>query len=211
MNFFYRFDYDDHIIMADQRACPMIFNANTYAAAEFYDVQHLKRLASRKFKIATENGWQRESALFAKAIAVVYETTPDSDRVLREIVLDISSENLNQLLECSEFRNVLSEHGEFGLDLLQATSRKSKKFECVHCQFKFKGDAAVMRLQNVSCPKCGRRKLSSSSGYVGIGSFESFVPANPFAQLMDWEDSYRYDWLKSLVCLLTNFRQDISL
>src|SRR5579871_336763 len=122
LNFFYTFDYEERVAMDDHTICPMVFNAKAYFVADFYDIQHLKTLATQKFKTATENDWKITPSLFAKAIAIIYETTPESDRALRDIVFDITKKNLGELLDCSEFRDMLIGHGDFGLEIIQMSA-----------------------------------------------------------------------------------------
>jgi hypothetical protein len=198
MNFFYTFDYDDQVAMDDHTICPMVFNAKVYSAADFYDIQHLKTLATQKFKIATESNWNNTPSLFAKAIAIVYDTTPESDRALRDIVFEVTRKNLGELLDCSEFRDMLTDHGELGLEIIQVSPWPWDGYKCNHCQFKFTGDAVTMNLQNIHCPKCGRPKRNSPFGDTSVGSFPPvFYDLDEIVNTTSWTSShdYRYGWI----------------
>jgi hypothetical protein len=204
MNFFYLFDYNDQLAMDDSTICPMVFNAKMYSAADFYDIRHLKTLATQKFKIATENNWNNTPSLFAKAIAIVYDTTPESERALRDIVFEVTRKNLGELLDCSEFRDMLTDHGQFGLEIIQVSPLQCNGYECNHCQFKFIGDAVTMNLQNIHCPKCGRPKRNSPSSDTSFGSFFDLrsIPFDPdaffsphqadFVNNTSWTSSHDY-------------------
>jgi hypothetical protein len=63
----------------------LTIHAKVYAIAEKYGIQALKSLAKKKFAIQMAYHW--ESAEFPEAIQEAYETTVDSDRGLRDVVI----------------------------------------------------------------------------------------------------------------------------
>ncbi|GAB7359802.1 hypothetical protein MBLNU230_g6971t1 [Neophaeotheca triangularis] len=63
----------------------LLLHTKVYALAEKYDIPSLKPLAKRKFEMAMACYY--DSPEFADAIEEVYDSTPDSDRGLRNIVL----------------------------------------------------------------------------------------------------------------------------
>ncbi|KAF2716374.1 hypothetical protein K431DRAFT_323846 [Polychaeton citri CBS 116435] len=63
----------------------LLLHTRVYALAEKYDIPSLKQLSRRKFEIALACYW--DSPDFADTIDEVYNSTVDSDRGLRDIVL----------------------------------------------------------------------------------------------------------------------------
>lgn len=64
----------------------LVMHTKVYALAEKYDIPSLKQLAKRKFEM--EMACNFDSPEFADAIEEVYCSTVDSDRGLRDIVLE---------------------------------------------------------------------------------------------------------------------------
>lgn len=63
-----------------------VLHAQMYALADKFGIESLKQLAKQKFESETKAYWNDED--FCEAIQEVYETTTDSDRGLRDIILD---------------------------------------------------------------------------------------------------------------------------
>jgi len=82
-------DIYDSISVPDQepnRLSPhLLIHAKVYAIAEKYGIRGLKALAQKKF--ASQMAYHWESPEFPEAIQEAYETTVDSDRGLRDIVI----------------------------------------------------------------------------------------------------------------------------
>jgi hypothetical protein len=64
----------------------LVLHTKVYALAEKYDIPSLKQLAKRKFEM--EMACYFDSPDFAEAIEEVYCSTIDSDRGLRDVVLE---------------------------------------------------------------------------------------------------------------------------
>ena len=81
-------DYDsqEDELENDQPESHLILHTRVYALAEKYDIPSLKYLARRKFEM--EMACYYDSPEFAEAIEDVYCSTIDSDRGLRDIVLE---------------------------------------------------------------------------------------------------------------------------
>jgi len=63
----------------------LLLHTRVYALAEKYDIPSLKELAQRKFEMAMACFY--DSSEFAEAIEEVYCSTVDTDRGLRDVVL----------------------------------------------------------------------------------------------------------------------------
>ncbi|KAK8184853.1 uncharacterized protein BKA78DRAFT_322883 [Phyllosticta capitalensis] len=81
----YESDCDDDECDAFLQPPNLVVHAKVYAIAEKYGITGLKDLARHKFSIQAEHHWA--TLEFADSIPEVYETTVDSDRGLRDIVI----------------------------------------------------------------------------------------------------------------------------
>ncbi|GME36517.1 putative btb poz-like protein [Neofusicoccum parvum] len=82
----------------------MFFHTDVYAIAEKYDVPKLKRLAASKFALTLDDknrGY--EATDFPCVVARVYNTTPASDRGLRDIVIKVCRAHQQQLMADRSF------------------------------------------------------------------------------------------------------------
>src|SRR5690554_9794 len=89
--FMYHFDYSNV-----QGVSTMVFNAQVYSAAEMYCIPALKALAKDKFRVAISSGWSMDD--FPLAITEAYQSTPEADRELRDLAIEISYKHIDQLL-----------------------------------------------------------------------------------------------------------------
>ena len=102
-----------------------------------YAIQDLKTYALSQFRAAIAS--QRGAAL-AKSIAEAYTSTPDADRGLRDVVLDVTEPSAYTLTnEDSEFQKLAGEIPLFGFELLQRTMKSlgrniPKPVECQQCR-----------------------------------------------------------------------------
>lgn len=78
----------------DGRLREVVNNALVYGLAEKYDVQTLKGLAKGNFPIYSEGKWDDES--LCTVLEVAYETTPTTDRGLREVISKICTRQLDE-------------------------------------------------------------------------------------------------------------------
>jgi BTB/POZ domain len=80
-----RLDLNNGQAYGAQFSTNLVAHARVYAIAEKYDIEGLKALA--KWKFATEMNAHHHSAEVPDAIAEVYESTVESDRGLRDVVI----------------------------------------------------------------------------------------------------------------------------
>ena len=76
-----------------------------YALGEEYDITDLKEEALWKFKKAIEakKGLSDKLTALLEVIPTVYETTPDSDRSLRDVVVALGVRHLEHMTLLPEF------------------------------------------------------------------------------------------------------------
>ncbi|KAI7257543.1 hypothetical protein KC343_g6462 [Hortaea werneckii] len=123
LHWLYNFEYDEYGLSQDHQ-CPMVLDVRVYAAADKYFVPNLKRLAVEKFEKHTKAGWKSDG--FANAIPEAYVVVPESDRTLKNIIIDVASAHKAALFHPSKgsevFKRLTAELPEFGKDLLVASN-----------------------------------------------------------------------------------------
>ncbi|PYH94880.1 BTB/POZ domain-containing protein [Aspergillus ellipticus CBS 707.79] len=120
----YGFEYDSS--GSEQgRTSPMLFNIKLYQVGDKYAVPQLKLKAKEKFETIAKTCWQMDD--FPTAIADAYKSTPREDRGLRDILVRVSREHLNELLKTEDFQDVLEEAVGFAADLVRDMAAGSHK------------------------------------------------------------------------------------
>ncbi|KAI9784670.1 MAG: hypothetical protein M1816_000786 [Peltula sp. TS41687] len=115
---------------------PMLFHIRVYVTAEKYDIQPLKKLAKYKFANAIRTCWDMDD--FPHAVAEVYsgENLPAADRGLRDILVDVVHDHLEELLKKRGFLDVLEGTLGFAADAVRVIPKlpqyKWPNF-CTHC------------------------------------------------------------------------------
>lgn len=92
----------------------LLLHTQVYALAEKYDIPTLKQLAKRKFEMAVACYY--DAPELADAIEFVYTSTIDSDRGLRDVVLQLFR-NHPQLANTQDVFAVIKETPTLALDL----------------------------------------------------------------------------------------------
>ncbi|KAF2085252.1 POZ domain-containing protein [Saccharata proteae CBS 121410] len=161
VRFFYRFDYDDTVHI-DGKESPYMVNALVYALADKYDCQSLKELALRKFEDANHS-WHLEDLL--DIVRAVYDTTPSTDRGLRDQVVDATHYNLDKLIYEPEFMDMLEDVPGFAADLTRAVTEnavekaemeaKEIRRQCPGCKAHWTTDMHLLWNTIYNCFSCG--------------------------------------------------------
>lgn len=113
-------------------------NVQVYALAEKYEVPDLKKLAQDRIEQALmlahkSLGTSIEEEILSE-IPFIYNTTPDSDRGLRNPVLEYVQKNWVRLSESRELKNVFVEAPMFGIELVTAMNQPCMyKGTCRRC------------------------------------------------------------------------------
>jgi hypothetical protein len=114
-------DFDsDSEVTVDEEEDPeesyLVLHTKIYALAEKYDIPSLKQLAKSKFEMAMACFY--DSPDFAEAIEEVYCSTIDSDRGLRDIVLEAFKSH-PQLASTQDVYKVIKETPSLALELFK--------------------------------------------------------------------------------------------
>lgn len=128
---------------ADWLGAPFL-NAQVYAIAEQYDIPSLKQLAKSKYAEVVITEWN--SASFVASLQLMYELTPESDRLLKEVALKTAGEHSKELVDRGEFVQLCKDHGEIAVDVLKASLIEGAK--------------------DTACPSCHRTDYVSPKGNV---------------------------------------------
>ena len=96
----------------------LLRDVRVYALAEYFDVNSLKGHALQIFKTKVHELWLSES--FVDCIREVYSTTNDSECMMRKSVVETARAHLQQLMRGTPFQDLISEGGDFVVDLMKA-------------------------------------------------------------------------------------------
>jgi hypothetical protein len=141
IDFLYHLDYDDHRSEvfqpqgstesipavnnttaeveqpAELSASSLLINAKTYIIGDKYDIMSLKEWAVTKYKEVLPATWNSTS--FIESARLIFENTPESDLMLREVIIQKVTENAKALFDHSEFVALLQSHGDFATEVLR--------------------------------------------------------------------------------------------
>lgn len=92
-------------------------NVLVYALAEKYDIETLKTMSRQKFARCSQYYWANDDVL--TLLQLVYETTPSTDRGLRDIMLDIYSEHRDDLMRNPRLPGVLEKDAAMAFDIFK--------------------------------------------------------------------------------------------
>ena len=106
---------------------PLLVNAKMYSIGDKYSIEALKELAEYKFSDALDAGWDIVS--FPEVIDTVYNTTPASDRGLRDRLTPVLLEHKEELHEHEGFNSLITgklADGDFAMDVINAWTEFEK-------------------------------------------------------------------------------------
>ncbi|KAL1979195.1 hypothetical protein VTN96DRAFT_6523 [Rasamsonia emersonii] len=167
VHFMYGYEYDSS--GSDRgRISPILFNVKVYQLADKYGVPQLKQRAKEKFENIAKTCWQMDD--FPTAIAEAYTCTPKEDRGLRDTLVEISCEHIDELQKNDDFQTVLEEAVGFAADLVQYLARwkppnsNLMKYRCPNCSAQWLLERCTGDVM-YHCPFCGNHR-SNWNSYV---------------------------------------------
>jgi hypothetical protein len=95
----------------------LLVNAKTYIIADKYNIQSLKEWAVTKYKEVLPVTWNSTS--FVESARLIIENTPESDLMLREVIVRKAAENATDLFDRGEFTALLQSHGDLAAEILR--------------------------------------------------------------------------------------------
>ena len=155
IEYFYLGQYRDDVFTTgfpEKRNSAMDTNVEMYALGDKYGIKGLKNLSAEKFQNSLNASRRKlgEGGTVLCAISLVYATTPDTDRILRDIVLSIPRRNWEFLSDIPEFQDFVAQNPAFAVDLIKKMSQLaglSERLVCKTCKSPNMG---------VICHGCGR-------------------------------------------------------
>lgn len=165
IHFMYHFDYSN-----TERNSTMVFHAQMYSLAEKYMMHSLKQLSMEKFRVAIETGWTMDD--FPLAVAEAYNSTPEDDRGLRDLVVEVCTNGTNskRLLQNAQFLDTLKETSGFAADMVVSLSSGGKKengtngYKCPSCSKSI--NVKWSHGSTYCCIHCGHRRSDWGSFVV---------------------------------------------
>jgi hypothetical protein len=94
----------------------LLSSVRVYAIADKYDIPPLKEMAKKRFETSAEKNWTHRD--FSGIVKEIFESTPTSDRGLRDIATRIVASHADVLVQRDEFRWLIGEVGDLGLNIL---------------------------------------------------------------------------------------------
>ncbi|GAB1741708.1 hypothetical protein NU219Hw_g7121t1 [Hortaea werneckii] len=94
----------------------MVMHARVFAAAVKYRVASLANLAADKFTAAVDMNWRHDS--FAETVHIVYSTTPEDVRALRDVIMMTLHRQGDVLFKVDAVRQVVKKNKDLMFDLL---------------------------------------------------------------------------------------------
>ncbi|KAI4137995.1 MAG: hypothetical protein LQ341_004868, partial [Variospora aurantia] len=133
MSFFYTGDYGDLASVPpsfffvheycdagadDSRQERLVLHCAMYACADRYSVAHLKTQAERKYQALVVSVWPLKD--LPALIADVYTSTPSNDHGLRDSMVRICADHINEIIAGPSWQHIvkIEAAGQLGLDLL---------------------------------------------------------------------------------------------
>ncbi|KAK1657059.1 hypothetical protein BDP55DRAFT_699224 [Colletotrichum godetiae] len=134
IQYFYRLDYqqsldfDNYSVLPDQPnndtdLSSLFLHAKVYAMAEKYGIGGLKDLSVTKFRTAAKTKW--DVIDFLDAAGEAYTSTIDTDRGLRNVILEVFAEHGN-LLDRDEAKSLVKRLGSLAYDLIMHFHQEGK-------------------------------------------------------------------------------------
>lgn len=120
VNYFYTLSYNDMEDPQSENRQPgdLVINASMYTLGDKYDIPPLKDLARERFMADLKTGWSHGHLL--ALVDVVYNTTPETDRGLRDCMEQMVREHGRELLKKEDFKDAVKSNGGFALDVASA-------------------------------------------------------------------------------------------
>ncbi|MCJ1251050.1 hypothetical protein MMC30_008281 [Trapelia coarctata] len=95
----------------------LLINAKVYIIADKYEVQALKDLAIAKYVHVLPETWN--SSAFTESADLVYNNTVETDRMLRDAIVQGASKNIKALLDRGEFVDLLKSQSDLAVEVLR--------------------------------------------------------------------------------------------
>lgn len=99
-------------------ALPLLFNVKMYVCADKFDILGLRTLATKKYQACVTKHWN--NVRFSEFVTHLWGNTVELNRELRNVVFQAAQKHIKELLDRSEFRDLMKDHGDFAYDVIRA-------------------------------------------------------------------------------------------
>ncbi|OCL06889.1 hypothetical protein AOQ84DRAFT_365424 [Glonium stellatum] len=130
--------YQDDYTRGTDMTKLMLLEARLYALARYCNIEKLAKLVCVNFNTHIQK--DRPKAIFPEVVKAIYNSTPASDRSLRDVVVDLSISHHAEIFTSQMMEGVDS----FGLDCFKKLRYENKKvhdwaigFVCLKCSGKW--------------------------------------------------------------------------
>ncbi|MCJ1403497.1 hypothetical protein MMC11_006720 [Xylographa trunciseda] len=169
-------------------------NAIMYAMGERYDITTLKNLAEHKFGAHEFTKW---SSQLPEVIELVYTTTPDSDRRLRDIIRDTCGPHASSLIHNPAIEEVMLRVPSFGVDLCKGSLAHSEYWRGEQAKTKkamegtIKKEQVETRIAREEAKKA-RKELARAEAQCQLKEFELTTAQSATALALDQLRNLKY-------------------
>jgi len=118
VQFMYNRDYSD-ADGSDATKDRLLINTKVYIIADKFDIPGLKLAAKEKYQEAKLIEWNCPS--FFESLKLMYENTLATDRLLKEVAIEVVAKHVKELVDREEFGSLCKESGEIAFDVLKAS------------------------------------------------------------------------------------------
>ncbi|PGH34508.1 hypothetical protein GX50_02691 [[Emmonsia] crescens] len=95
----------------------LLMHTQVYILADYFDIRGLKTTCLRKFVRDAPRLWKSDSLI--DSIGNLYSTPKSSSQRMRNLILEVVMEHIEELHKKERFRNLLNEHAEFAADVVE--------------------------------------------------------------------------------------------
>ena len=125
IDYLYLSDYNDVAASTegfDPNDCRLWINALVYVIAGQYAIPHLQTVARKKTEAALAGNWKEDGTdeSFVKALDLVWTTTPQSDRGLRDCYLAFVNSHTAELRNSKSFFELLRSNADFMVNVVES-------------------------------------------------------------------------------------------
>jgi hypothetical protein len=97
----------------------LLINTQVFIIADKYDIQDLKQLAREKYEDVVPHTW--DSSSFVASLKLIYEETLESDRLLKDVAVNMAGQHMKKLVDREEFVDLCKNNGVIAFDVMMAS------------------------------------------------------------------------------------------
>lgn len=103
----------------------LLINVKAHVIADKNDIAALKNRAAEKYAEVVGRLWDTPS--FPASVKLLYDNTPQSDRLLRDVVAESAKRHIMTLIKKEDFEKVMVSHGDLAVDVLKSVLQRREE------------------------------------------------------------------------------------